>query len=429
VEWWRRRFRLRGVWRSACMPLCMAAISRRTQIWLWTFATCAAVSALIVTVIGGHAPSAPQHTTYLAGSPEKGAALFYGKKHCSVCHAVNGNGGRVAPDLGATRPGTPAMGWLITVIWNHMPGMWRQMHGEKLQLNQEEMANILAFLYQAGSADKPGDPAAGQKVFDAKGCVRCHAVRSSGATTAPDLSKVVAAGDNLAWMHAMWNHAQSMVEPVMKELGAWPQFTGAEMNDLVAYVNGGPSRTIQEDGDLRGSADHGWEVFQAKCIQCHSVRGKGGKIGPELGPDHDLPRTSAQFAAVLWNHAPAMLQHAREARLAAPTLQGEEITDVLRFLASLRYFEPTGSPFLGQRVFAERGCASCHGPSAEGTRNAPKLRAGADAFTMVSFATALWSHGPAMNTRAEKLGIPWPDLEPGDIGELISFLNDPGRKK
>ena len=174
----------------------------------------------------------------------------------------------------------------------------------------------------------------------------------------------------------MWNHAQSMIEPVTKELGAWPQFTGAEMNDLVAYVNGAPSAAIQEDGSLRGSADHGWEVFQAKCIQCHSVRGKGGKIGPELGPAHELPRTSAQFAAVLWNHAPAMLQHAREARLAAPTLQGEEITDVLRFLASLRYFEPTGSPFLGERVFAERGCASCHGPSAEGTRNGPKLRAG-----------------------------------------------------
>jgi mono/diheme cytochrome c family protein len=407
----------------------MAAISRRNQVLLLTVVTCAAVAALVETVLSGHRSTGTQHATYLTGFPEKGAALFYGKKHCSICHAVNGNGGRVAPDLGATRPGTPAMGWLITVIWNHMPGMWRQMHGEKLQLNQEEMANILAFLYQAGSVDKPGEPAAGQKVFEGKGCVRCHSVRGIGATAGPDLSKVAAAGDRLAWMHAMWNHAQSMIEPVTKEIGAWPQFTGAEMNDLVAYVNGAPSPGIQEDGALRGSADHGWEVFQGKCIQCHSVRGKGGKIGPELGPAHELPRTSAQFAAVLWNHAPAMYAHVREARLAAPTLQGEEITDVLRFLASLRYFEPTGSPFLGERVFAERGCANCHGPAAEGTRNAPKLRAGADAFTMVSFATALWSHGPAMNTRAEKLGIPWPSLEPGDVGELISFLNDPGRKK
>jgi hypothetical protein len=48
---------------------------------------------------------------------------------------------------------------------------------------------------------------------------------------------------------------------------------------------------------------------------------------------------------------------------------------------------------------------------------------------LVSFATALWSQGPAMNSRAEKPGIPWPSLEPGDIGESISFLNDAGRKK
>ena len=110
----------------------MAAISKRTQVLLWILAASAAIALLVVTVVGGHPSSGSRHATYLTGSPEKGAALFYGKKHCSICHAVNGSGGRVAPDLGATRPGTPAMGWLITVIWNHMPGMWRQMHGEKL---------------------------------------------------------------------------------------------------------------------------------------------------------------------------------------------------------------------------------------------------------------------------------------------------------
>src|SRR5664279_4813437 len=187
----------------ACILL--MAISRRTQLWLWTFATCAATTALVETVLSWHSSSASQHATYLTGSPEKGAALFYGKKHCSVCHAVNGSGGRVAPDLGATHPDSPAMGWLVSVMWNHMPGMWRQMHGEKLQLNREEMAHMLAFLYQAGSSDKPGDPVAGQKAFEAKGCARCHAVRSKGAKAAPDLADVAAAGDRLAWMHAMWN--------------------------------------------------------------------------------------------------------------------------------------------------------------------------------------------------------------------------------
>src|SRR4051812_18331167 len=107
----------------------MAAINKRSQFLLWMFAACGAIALLVVTVTGGHQSPGPQHATYLTGSPEKGAALFYGKKHCSVCHAVNGNGGRVAPDLGATHPGTPAMGWLITVLWNHMPGMWRQLHG------------------------------------------------------------------------------------------------------------------------------------------------------------------------------------------------------------------------------------------------------------------------------------------------------------
>jgi hypothetical protein len=34
-----------------------------------------------------------------------------------------------------------------------------------------------------------------------------------------------------------------------------------------------------------------------------------------------------------------------------------------------------------------------------------------------------------MWARAEQLGIPWPSLEATDIGDLLSFLNDPARKK
>jgi len=99
------------------------------------------------------------------------------------------------------------------------------------------------------------------------------------------------------------------------------------------------------------------------------------------------------------------------------------------FLASLRYFEPTGSPLVGERVFSERGCAACHGRMAEGTQIGPGLRSGTEAFTTISFTVALWRHGPRMIDRAQELGIPWPTLKATDLGDLVSFLNAPARPK
>jgi mono/diheme cytochrome c family protein len=404
----------------------MTALTKRQQFVLWIVAAVIATAGLVAILSAEFRNPAPRHALYVVGTPEQGAALFFGAKHCSICHSVNGEGGRRALDLGRIRPTAPAMGWLAMALWNHAPGMARQMRGARSpQLNQQEMAHILAFLYQASTADHPGDATAGRAVFEAKGCSGCHAVGSVGATRGPDLSKVDASGDPAAWMRAMWNHAQSMIGPVTGQLAQWPQFHGSEMNDLIAYASAGSKMPGKKSNP--GNAARGWAAFQAKCIGCHSVRGSGGHIGPELGPDHELPNSPAEFAAVLWNHAPSMLARAREAGVESPTLQGDEIADIQQFLVSLRYFEPTGSPLLGERVFAERGCALCHGPAAQGTREGPKLRAEGEAFTTVSLATAFWSHGAAMGTRAEQLGITWPTLKATDIGDLISFLNAPAR--
>lgn len=408
----------------------MAMLNGPKQFLFWIAAAVLASAALVTVLVWERRPSTPRRALYIVGVPEKGAALFFGAKQCSTCHSINGSGGRLAPDLSGKLPGTPAMGWLATVLWNHAPGMWRQMRRGNTSyphLNSEEMAHILAFLYQAGNVDRAGDPVAGQRVFAEKSCVRCHSVRSSGGKLGPELS-AVAAGGGSVWTRAMWNHAQSMIEPITRDIGRWPQFTGSEMNDLIAYASLG-APPAASGHEARGSAERGWAVFQSKCIQCHSVRGQGGKLGPELGPENDLPLTTAQFASVLWNHAPRMLRQVRDKNIAAPVLPGNEITDLTQFLASLRYFEPSGSAFVGERVFTERGCAGCHGASAEGTRFAPPLHSGADAFTTVSFATALWKHGPHMIDRSEEMGVPWPVLKPTDIGDLVSFLNTPARPK
>lgn len=407
----------------------MREINRRNQVILLAIAALLATTALAGILIWESRTSAPRHVLFFVGEPERGAELFYGSKHCGICHAVNGSGGRVGPDLSGKQPEAPALGWLTAVLWNHQPGMWRLMRGGKTtypKMNQEEMADVLAFLYLAGNADPKGDVKAGEMVFRNRGCVRCHSVRSSGGTGAPELTGVTAVGGSSAWTRAMWNHAQSMVGPVTKELGAWPEFRPGEMNNLIAYVSAGTPAAAAPKQVLHGSAERGWKLFQTSCLQCHAVRGSGGKAGPELGPGNDLPLSTANFAGVLWNHAPGMLKQAAEKGAAVPQFQGNEVEDILMFLSSLRYFEPTGSPFLGERLFAQRGCAGCHGAQAEGGPGGPKLRTGADAFTAVKLAAALWSHGPNMQARAEELGIAWPTLEAADAGNIVSFLNSAG---
>lgn len=406
--------------------------SGRKQLLLWIAAALLGGAALITILARERAPSPTRRSLYVIGVPERGEEMFFGGQQCSFCHSIRGHGGQVAPDLAVKRPGTPAMGWFATAMWNHAPGMYRRLRTGKAfpQLTTQQMADMLAFLYQASNFDRPGDPAAGQEVFRDKGCATCHSVRGEGGKSAPELSSLGADGPN-ELTRAMWNHTQSMIEPITNTLGHWPQFKGDEMADLIAFASQGRAGEAHTGNkpDRPGDAERGWNVFQARCIQCHAVRGHGGSLGPELGPERNLPLTTMQFASVLWNHAPSMVSLGRQNGIAVPSLQREEMADLAAFLASLRFFEPAGSPFVGEGVFKLRGCAGCHGADAEGTRLGPRLRAVGDAFTATSFTAALWRHGPKMIARAEETGVPWPTLEPTDIGDLVSFLNSQQRPK
>jgi mono/diheme cytochrome c family protein len=365
---------------------------------------------------------------YMVGEAERGSKLFYGDKQCGICHAVNGSGGRIAPDLSGQRPETPAMGWMVAVLWNHGPGMWRQIrHSQKTLpgLRPQEMADLLAFMYKASNTDAAGDPITGRQLFSEKGCVQCHSVAGIGGTAAPDLANVAISGNAVAWTSAMLNHAASMITPITHSLGQWPQFNGKEMNDLIAYVSQHAPKQASKGEASFGNSERGWTAFRARCSQCHSVQGQGGSIGPALGPEQDIPLSTANFASEMWNHAPAMLGLSKKKGIPAPQLQGSEMADILAFLASLRYFEPGGSPQSGAKVFAERGCATCHGSSAEGTKLGPPLGQYAEPYTVVTFTTKLWEHGPKMIDRAQDMGITWPTLKPTDVGDLVSFLNSP----
>lgn len=401
----------------------------RKQLWIWVVAALGASAFLAGVLLWEYKYSQTRWTTFFVGDPHKGAKLFFEKKGCAHCHPVNGYGGNLAPDLGFARSPQSGLSQLVSAMWNCAPRMWKLMRQEKLHypsVDREEMAHLFAFLYTARYVDESGDKQRGRRLVATKGCNRCHSVVGAGGQIGPDLSAVNGVDTPIRWTQAMWNHAPTMESKMQKLHIPWPKFEGSDMNDLLAYmreITHGPRR---ERELLPASAERGWDVFQRKsCIACHAVNGKGGRIGPELGADRQLPLSVVQFAALMWNHSPQMWRSSAARNILRPTFDGQQIADLVAFLSSLRYFEPVGSALVGETIFSQEGCGRCHGPGAKGDRMGPGLRGRGKSFTTVTLATALWNHGPQMHKRTQELGIQWPRLAEGDIGHLLSFLNSP----
>jgi cytochrome c len=389
-------------------------------------AALAAMALFAAVLLRQHRYTRSRWSVFLAGRPHRGAELFE-KKRCVNCHAVNGWGQRRAPDLGAEQPPRSSFNQLVTAMWNCSPRMWTLIQKERIpypMLTDEEMTHLFAFLYTSRYVDEPGDQTRGTRLFQTKGCVRCHALRGKGAEIGPDLSGVGGIDTPIVWAQAMWNHAPAM-EAGMQQLGlSWPKFQGAEMNDLLAYIREVTTGHRREAGLFPADPERGRKLFETKsCVRCHSYQGEGGRAGPDLGPQKELPPTLVGFAGIMWNHSPAMWREMKAQDIPRPSFQGREMADVIAFLYSLHYFEPAGQPQQGKQLFEWRGCSHCHGTRAEGGRQGPPLRRSGVTMTTINLATGLWVHGPEMYRRTQQLKVPWPVLSETDVGHLVAFLN------
>jgi mono/diheme cytochrome c family protein len=148
-----------------------------------------------------------------------------------------------------------------------------------------------------------------------------------------------------------------------------------------------------------------------------------------LGPGRQPALTIIQFAALMWNHAPAMRSSPLSRGMPRPVFQDQQVADVVAFLAGLRASDPAGSPQIGSTVFLQAGCGGCHGPEGQGDRFGPALRGRGSPTTSVTLAAAFWQHGAAMQRRASLTGREWPTLTGDDIGDLVAYLNAPPGKR
>lgn len=363
---------------------------------------------------------------FLLGDPRVGEEIF-DRKGCTRCHAINGYGGKIASDLGIQLSPQKGLNEFVAAMWNHAPVMWERMQTEKFPyppFDYREMAHLFAFLYIVRYVDEPGDPSRGKDLVRSKGCIQCHPVRGNGGVIGPDLAEVARANTSLLWIQTMWNHAPAMGSSARMLGLSWPEFEHREMNDLIAYIQGVNSSPRAERHFLPANPRRGWELFQSKsCIVCHSVREVGGNVGPPLDRGELAHLTLGELAVLMWNRSPRMWGQMKSRGIAPPTFQGQELADLVAFLQGVSYSEPGGSVADGEKVFSKSGCSQCHGSHAEGTRQAPGLRRGAETFSGVTLAMALWSHGPKMYHRVREQGLPWPTLAAGDLGPLLGYLN------
>ena len=79
-------------------------------------------------------------------------------------------------------------------------------------------------------------PARGKRVFAAKQCKSCHNDASSGA---PNLAAGARSFTGATMVSALWHHGPRMLDQMKSKGIAWPRFEGAEMADLIAYLNAG----------------------------------------------------------------------------------------------------------------------------------------------------------------------------------------------
>jgi cytochrome c2 len=211
--------------------------------------------------------------------------------------------------------------------------MWQRMQAEHFELPSfegEEMEDLFAFLGMVRSFDPPGNAKAGRQLFQSKRCAECHAIAGQGAQVGPDLSSVASYRNPVAWVAAMWNHASGMFRVLNQKNVAFPQFQGTEMVDLQTYIHSMGSGAPQgKDYLLPPSASRGEVLFRTKqCVACHSIRGRGGDMGPDLGRVV-LPRRYGEIAVVMWNHAPQMNRLANASDLPYPNFEPQELADVL----------------------------------------------------------------------------------------------------
>jgi mono/diheme cytochrome c family protein len=292
------------------------------------------------------------------------------------------------------------------------------------------------------AADNPAAPelARGQQVFEESGCRGCHKLNGVGGIIGPELDKV-GARRSPEWLK------KHFVAPASVTPGsAMPpqKFSEPNLQAIILFMlsqTGQSAPGYYASMKVIPSASEGQRLFQQKgCIGCHTVDGKGGKIGPALD-DVGLRR------APEW-----MIQHFRDPQTVSPgtvmprfgftEAEARALTDFLVHLrdqkVALSLPSLMGPVERGRETYRKYGCAGCHGadakggvpnPNAKTAEQVPGLIYVADGYTKDELRTRILKGQreiPALEAKRPPPPLYMPawmgTIKDAEVDDLIAYL-------
>jgi cytochrome c2 len=122
---------------------------------------------------------------------------------------------------------------LAAEMWNHAPRM-AAAGAPAVPLAPGQMRDLVSSFWAAKFFGDAGRPASGARVFASKSCAVCHNDSASGAPHLPAAGRDFSGA---AMVSVLWRHGPRMLDQMKTKGLRWPRFDGAQMADLIAYLN------------------------------------------------------------------------------------------------------------------------------------------------------------------------------------------------
>ena len=144
---------------------------------------------------------------------------------CAKCHQT--------VEALATRVQGKTLTEIASEMWNHAPRM-AAAGAPAAKLAPGQMRDLASSFWAAKFFEDSGRAASGSRVFAAKNCAVCHNDASSGAPRLPMAGRDFSGATLVS---ALWRHGPRMLDQMKAKGLEWPRFDGAQMADLIAYLN------------------------------------------------------------------------------------------------------------------------------------------------------------------------------------------------